>query len=87
MTSDEKLANSLKMKFGLAPNEPTMTQLAAIKSAINQIAELGRTPSVRDWARIVTQYCPGAGRHKYAGVDNSDLNTLLALATQAARGN
>lgn len=86
MTNDEKLAHALKLKFGLAPAEPTRLQLTAIKNAILKIFAANRRPSESDWATVVLQCCPGAGRHRYAGADNSDLNALLVLALQSAQG-
>ena len=86
VTKNEQLAHSLKIRFGTAPNEPTTEQLTHIKAAIVALQKTGKQPTDNDWRAAVTLYCPGAGRHKYAGMDNSDLITLLALATQAAGG-
>jgi len=87
MTTDNKLAHALKIKFGLDPAEPTAPQLAEIKRALLTITIAGHQPTDVDWRRIVSQYCPSAGQWKYAGIDNSDLNALLALAIQSAKGN
>jgi hypothetical protein len=84
MTTDEKLAQSLKVKFGTAPSEPTGVQLQQIKAAIQRIQSSGKTPSEHDWLSAVSMYCPSTGQYRYAGIDNSDLNTLLALAIQVA---
>lgn len=84
MTSDAMLAHSLKIKFGTAPGEPTGAQLQLIKAAIQRIQSSGRTPSEQDWRSAVSMYCPSTGHYRYAGVDNSDLNTLLAMAIQVA---
>lgn len=81
-TTDQRLAHALKIKFGTAPHEPTAGQLQSIKQYIEAIRATGRMPTDADWAHAVGKYCPGAGTHKYAGVDNSDLNTLLELATK-----
>jgi hypothetical protein len=80
--ANERLAHALKLQFGTAPFEPTQQQLDAIKQYIGAISARGKTPSRDDWAQAVGMFCPGAGRHKYAGIDNSDINTLLALATK-----
>lgn len=76
--NDNQLAHSLKMNFGLSPYEPNQEQLNKIKNEINLLS----SPSTQDWLRIVSKYCPSTGTHKYAGVDNSDLNVLLYLATK-----
>lgn len=86
MTTDQKLAHSLKLQFGLAPTEPTEQQLAVIKEAIGRIVRAGRQPTSADWKQAVLSVCPKAGSYKYGGLDNSDLNTLLALAANAAKG-
>lgn len=84
MTPAEKLAHSLKVKFGTAPGEPTDSQLLQVKAAIQKIQSSGRTPTEQDWFNAVRMYCPSTGQYRYAGIDNSDLNTLLALAIQVA---
>lgn len=86
MTPDEKLAHSLKLQFGLAPREPDAQQLQIIKAGIAAVARTGRRATDRDWRDAVAAACPNMGHYKYSGIDNSDLNTLLALATQAAGG-
>jgi hypothetical protein len=85
VTEDEKLAHSLKLKFGLAPYEPTAVQLARIKVAIQRIRDRGRSPTHADWGSAVRENCPSAGSFGYSGVDNSDLNTLLAIALQNSK--
>lgn len=86
MSPDEKLAHSLKVKFGTAPEEPSDAQMFQIKNTIQRILSSGKVPTEQDWFKAVTLHCPSAGRYKYAGIDNSDLNTLLALAIQKANG-
>jgi len=80
MSEDQKLAHSLKIRFGLAPYEPSATQLEAIKRSIQSIRDQGIKPTFSDWQHAVNQYCPSAGTYKYSGIDNSDLNALLLLA-------
>lgn len=87
MTDDEKLGHSLKLKFGLAPYEPTANQLTSIKAAIQRIRDSGQRPTDSDWGNAVYAYCPGAGTCRYSGLDNSDLNALLAVAIANARRN
>lgn len=82
-SADQRLAHSLKMKFGTSPHEPTVNQLHSIKQHIEAIHATGRMPTESDWARAVGMYCPSAGTHKYAGIDNSDLNTLLEMAKKS----
>jgi hypothetical protein len=84
MSATEKLAQALKLKFGTSPSEPSATQMLSITAQIAKVTASGRTPTEDDWRKAVHTACPDAGRHKYAGLDNSDLNTLLALATKSA---
>lgn len=84
MSTTEILSQKLKIKYGTAPHEPTETQLVHICGAINKIIQAGKVPTEKDWSDAVHLYCPSSGRYKYAGIDNSDLNTLLALAIQVA---
>jgi len=86
MTSDEKLGHGLKLKFGLAPAEPTTQQLSRIKAALSAVIASGTTPTDNDWYTAVAANCPSTGQYRYGGVDNSDLKTLLALALQTVRG-
>lgn len=87
MTADQSLAHALRMRFGLPPAQPTDSQLASIEAAIKRLKDLGRTATQSDWAEVVKNYCPGYGEWVYRGADNSDLNTLLALAlAEAKRG-
>lgn len=81
MSDDEKLAHHLKMKFGLRPGEPTTSQLAAIKKYIQSLKDRGLNPTHSDWHYAVKQNCPSAGTAGYAGVDMSDLNALLTMAS------
>lgn len=79
---DQELAHKLKLKFGTVPNEPNQQQLESIKREIRSLVKQGLTPSESDWFKIVKRYCPSAGTHGYFGADNSDLITLLQLATK-----
>jgi len=80
--NDKNLAHSIKMKFGTAPNSPTSYQLEKIKSDLQSIIAQGAIPTEKDWSTIVSKHCPDAGTYAYLGVDNSDLQTLLMLATK-----
>lgn len=84
MSSDERLAYSLRMQFDLASHEPTAAQLRSIKTAIKLLQGSGKIPTKTDWSKVVALFCSTKGKQKTAGVDNSDLNTLLAMATQEA---
>jgi hypothetical protein len=78
--SFNELAQSIKIKFGTSPNEPTDLQLSNVIKDIDAIFQSGKRPTESEWFNIVKKYCPTAGTWKYAGLDNSDLNTLLIMA-------
>lgn len=80
--NDQQLAHILKLKFGTAPHEPTQQQLDLIKRDIKILAARSGTPSEIEWFNIIKRHCPGAGTHGYMGRDDSDLITLLRLATK-----
>jgi hypothetical protein len=80
-TNDQQLAHNIKIKFGTAPGEPNEIQLSRIKDDLKRIVAQGRKPSSSEWSQIVAKHCPGAGKYSYAGADNSDLVTLLQMAT------
>lgn len=80
--NDQQLSHALKIKYGTAPSDPNELQLAAIKKDIQFLIDQGKTPTEYDWQEIVKRHCPGAGQYKYAGADNSDLVTLLQMATK-----
>ena len=79
---DQRLAHCLKIKFGTAPDSPTHHQLELIKQDIKTLLSRGIQPTENDWLEIVKKYCPGTGKYHYHGADNSDLITLLQLATK-----
>ncbi|MFM8443329.1 MAG: hypothetical protein ACKN9W_08310 [Methylococcus sp.] len=79
--SDRALAHSIKLKFGTPPKSPTDYELSRIKQELKDLVDRGIVPSEQDWFSIVSKYCPGTGRYSYHGLDNSDLGTLLQLAT------
>jgi|AntDeeMinimDraft_4_1070355.scaffolds.fasta_scaffold15043_2 hypothetical protein len=81
-TDDQKLAHSIKIKFGTAPSHPTQSQLELIKQDLLALLAKGVDPTEDDWFEIVEKYCPGTGNYSYSGADNSDLITLLQLATK-----
>jgi len=83
MTSDDQLRHAIKMKYGTAPQDPDNQQLDQIKKQLKAIVDSGRIPTADEWWNIVHTNCPSAGKYRYAGIDNSDLTTLLKLATKS----
>lgn len=78
--NNEKLAHALKLNFGTLPDQPSESQLNMIKQEIVDIIVSGKMPTKNDWRIAVFKHCPKSGFHKYAGIDNSDLNALLVQA-------
>ncbi len=81
MDTNERLKLSLRIKFGLAPLEPTDAQLVEIQRDIERIKNRGEDPIRSDWEHAISKHCPSMGNWGYGGVDNSDLNHLLKMAT------
>lgn len=69
------LGHALRVRFGLAPNEPTDLQIDKIAAEIRSIRD--RTPSDSDWSNATKRACPSFGSSIYKSIDNSDLNALL----------
>jgi hypothetical protein len=84
--SDGALAHALKIRFGTPPGEPNELQLEGIKRDVRRILLSGRLATDEDWYEAVYEavqkHCPSAGHYVYKGLDNSDLITLLNLATK-----
>ena len=74
------LSHKIRMTFGTNPNEPNKSQLTMIAMEVKRAYDSGRIKSLRDYSEIVKKHCPSAGTWGYKGLDNSDLNTLIALA-------
>ncbi|MEC7940128.1 MAG: hypothetical protein VX212_06245 [Pseudomonadota bacterium] len=73
-------AYQIRMKFGTSHNEPTTYQIKQISKELLNQHRAGLIKSDSDVFEIVKKYCPSAGTCLYKGQDQSDLNTLLALA-------
>lgn len=73
-------AYKIRMKFGTSYNEPTEYQVQQIATELINKHLAGLIYSDSDIFDIVKKYCPSAGTYSYKGQDQSDLNTLLALA-------
>ena len=61
---------------------PTPQQLVAIKKEINEAIQDGQRLSKSDCQHVVVKHCGPTEMMCFSSVDNSDLNTLLALAVQ-----
>lgn len=76
MSNFEQLAHALKIKFGLPPNSPTDQEMVQIVSKVVSLPEKDRTDE--NWAKIIREIIPDAGKYHYSGLDMSDINTLLS---------
>jgi len=76
------LSNEIRIIFGTNSIEPNKDQLRYIFQDVRKQNEQGSIKSLHDFGQIVKKYCPSAGTCVYKGLDNSDLNTLIALAIQ-----
>ncbi|GGF76548.1 hypothetical protein GCM10011332_33190 [Terasakiella brassicae] len=78
-TPNNELKNLLRRKYGLSPAEPTSQQIQNIK---RYLQVQGRIISGQELEQTIAKYCPSFGSHTYAGVDNTDLTTLLKLISK-----
>ena len=78
--ANSRLKHALMMKFNMAYTEPSDAALESIKAELLQILKTGKELTRSDWERVVNRYRVDNQIYKRAGLDNSDLNTLLALA-------
>jgi len=77
----------LKIRFGLAPSEPTTEQVNKVVRDVQQFAAANkREPSVDELGEIVRRHCPSFGKWKYAADVNLELRRQIAqLAAQAKK--
>jgi hypothetical protein len=75
-----KLEDVLRSHCNLIDWHPTSLQLENIKNDIKQLLKVGVTLSIADCQRIIVKHCGSTQMLVTKGVDNSDLNTLLAIA-------
>ncbi|MGX9460401.1 hypothetical protein ACWXWU_04050 [Shewanella sp. A14] len=76
----KNLEGFLRDTCGLEDWHPTTQQLAAIEKDINEAIRSGKTLSRTECQHIVGKHCGSVRMLVTKSVDNSDLNTLLALA-------
>lgn len=80
MNPHDSLGHILKIRFGL-PRQPTASEL----EEIFKILARKQAANSYELAVAVAQVCPGYNTTVYSGVDNSEINTILMMAIQAAK--
>lgn len=77
----------LKIRFGLAPGDPTAEQLNKIVQDVQRFSAANqRDPSIDELGEIVKKHCPSFGKWKYAADVNLELRRQIAqLAAQAKK--
>ncbi|WP_369921940.1 hypothetical protein AB8E32_07025 [Marinomonas polaris] len=76
----KNLEEFLRDTCGIENWHPTAQQLAAIEKDINEAIRSGKTLSRTECQHIVAKHCGSVRMLMLKSADNSDLNTLLALA-------
>jgi len=80
------LGHYIRVRYGLAPEEPTTTQLAQIEAEIRQFGTVqNRDPSEAELRDIVARICPTTGKWKYGSDVNLELRRQLALLRAQAK--
>ncbi|MGL6492342.1 hypothetical protein ACSZNX_15130 [Aeromonas veronii] len=77
---NKNLEELLRKQCSLIGWWPTQQQIAAIENEINKAIASGKKLSKSDCQHIVVKHCGKTRMVACCSVDNSDLNTLLALA-------
>lgn len=77
---NKNLEEFLRNTCGLEDWHPTTQQLVAIEKDINDAIKSGKRLSRTECQRLVSKYCGSVRMLLLKSADNSDLNTLLALA-------
>lgn len=83
----DDLEHYIRIRFGLAPNEPTPDQFSTILNSITAFMQSNhREPTVDELRELVASVCPSTGRWKYGADVNAELRRqLAALRAQAKR--
>lgn len=76
----DNLEDFLRSHCNLIDWRPTSAQLEKIKSDIEASLASGKILSRTDCQNIVVKHCGSTRMFLTKGADNSDLNTLLAMA-------
>lgn len=80
MKPREKLAHTLKLRFGLPPDRPTDAELSRIITAVPQLeAKLGRVLTDDDWRIVTLHFVRFEYKYVYDGQNFQDLNALFAM--------
>ncbi len=75
-----ELGHYLKIRYGLAPHEPTDAQLAKIVADLQAITKrTGEEPTLEQTEAIVRKYCPTFRTYKYAADVNLELRRQIAM--------
>ncbi|MCX9515177.1 hypothetical protein IG528_17665 [Vibrio cholerae] len=79
---NKNLEKFLREHCNLINWNPTPSQLKAIQKEIEEAIANGERLSRSDCQHIVVKHCGSTEMMLLGSVDNSDLNTLLSLATK-----
>lgn len=70
----------IRIRFGLAPEEPTESQEQQIVASIRKhVDQYGVEPDIDALRTIVAQYCPSTGTWKYGAEVSVELRRQLAI--------
>lgn len=76
----DELKKELEVTCKIYNWNPSVKQLSNISNKIKELYSHNKSISLDEITGIVSTICPGALSLVQEGLDNSDLNTLLALA-------
>lgn len=80
MKARERLAHTLKVRFGLPPDRPTDAELNQIIAAVPLLeAKLARSLTDHDWRLVAYHFVEFDSKYIYEGLNFQDLNALFAM--------
>jgi hypothetical protein len=86
MTSHERLAHTLKVRFGLPRDRPTDAELNQIIRDVTQNEQaLGRPLTDDEWKQITYRHVRFTGKYIYEGLNFQDLNAMLSVIRAQAQ--
>lgn len=89
MTSREKLAHTLKVRFGLPQDRPTDSELNELNHIIRDVTEneqaIGRPLTDDEWKQLTCRHVRFIGKYIYECLNFQNLNAMLSVIRAQAQ--
>jgi len=73
----QELADTIRSRFGTAPDEPSPGQLQQIINDVAPLLSPSRSITDKDWRDAVRKHVGSFGKYRTAAINNADLERLL----------